>query len=578
MNCNLPEKSSASKRFRKFISIFLAVLLILNLVACSKPEPAGDEPLVVEREAGPVPQQMANQATAIALKNYIYARILTEEFLGTEAQPISIDDALIMMDELYAAWETADAVAVKAVEITDQAVLLLEGSANGSRLGLDRLAVLIKTIESKVFDSSGIAYAGAPTIDRETWAENLAKQYDALRGAKRYQQLAKQLGTDTKTAVEQMTLASKILRNAADLEEAQAEAAEYNRSLNVVTTYKTASKVGLFVGATIATGGGSLASLAGSSMTVGGAAAVVVGGVDCIVDVGQTTSTIVLGEDHQVTVGFKEASVVISPVSAVVGLVTLDPTKAEGVIAFVGESMMEWFNPGSITAIAVEAYKEGKTRVTAQIIKAAEGMSPDVEKALNSMGISLPKQIGTTSTQLKLLHKVNSEASMAAMEKLAVEIYEQEPVAAEVPPAAVEPAPAEEPKDTKPVGKTATYEIKNVSGTSSVMDFDTDPIYFDDVDAIDVTDFTVGAGESTGGWIDVVTLLESGALTELSPTTYSVTVYIGVGEIPADEEEQYVYLNPAYGQTAFLHTVTITGTYGENEIIEWDGASFTQVK
>jgi len=417
----------------KIISIVLAVLLMINISACSKPESTGDEPLIVEREAGSEFLQLANEATAITLRNYIYARILTEEFLENEARQVSVDDAVIMMEELYLAWESADALAAKAIEITDQAVLFLETSAKGKGIPYDRFYAFFSTNLKEVLSLSGTIYAQASAIDRETWAENLAKQYDDLRGAKKYQQLAKQLGTDAKTAVEQMNLASKILTNAAALEEAQAETAEYNRCLNVVKTYKTASKVGLFVGTTIATGGGSLTSLAGSSMAVGKASAIVVGGVDCIVDVGETASTIVLGEDHQVTLGFQEASDVIQPASMVIGLVTLDPKETTDLVAIIGESIMEWFNPGAVTGIAVEKVKSGGSRIISQLIEAMEGMNPEVEKALNSIGINLPKQNGVTATQLKQLHTVNSEASMAAMEKLVVEIYEQQAALGEEP-------------------------------------------------------------------------------------------------------------------------------------------------
>lgn len=171
------------------------------------------------------------------------------------------------------------------------------------------------------------------------------------------------------------------------------------------------------------------------------AAAIVVGGVDCIMEVGQTTSTIVLGENHQVTMGFSEASDVVSPISSVIGLVTLDPTKAEGVIAFVGDSLMSWYSPGSITGIAVEAYNNGRTKVVAQIFEAMEGMTQDVQDNLKKYGLQPPKEEGVTTTELRVQHTVNAEASMAAMEKLVNEIYQQEPALAEEPVAEeVEPA------------------------------------------------------------------------------------------------------------------------------------------
>jgi hypothetical protein len=97
--------------------------------------------------------------------------------------------------------------------------------------------------------------------------ENLTKQYDALKGAQRYQQLAKQLGTDAKTAYEQMALAQKIIHNAAELEEAEGVVNAYTESINYLQGVKTASKVGVFVVGTVVTGGGSLTALSTSSFT-----------------------------------------------------------------------------------------------------------------------------------------------------------------------------------------------------------------------------------------------------------------------------------------------------------------------
>src|SRR5690606_15948198 len=110
------------------------------------------------------------------------------------------------MDELVSIWQTAEILTSEAEIITDQALLLLETASVGQSVAFNQSG------------NSGISLASFPgqVIDRQTWAENLSKQYDALRGGQRYKQLAEQLGTDTKTAVEQMALAQKIIRNAAD--------------------------------------------------------------------------------------------------------------------------------------------------------------------------------------------------------------------------------------------------------------------------------------------------------------------------------------------------------------------------
>lgn len=245
--------------------------------------------------------------------------------------------------------------------------------------------------------------------------------FDELRGAQRYKQLAEQLGTDTKTAVEQMALAQKIIKNIADLEEAQAEISAYTRSINILEGYKTGSKVGLFVGATVATGGGSLASLAGSSMSLGTAGAVVVGGVDCIVDVGKTASAIILGEDHQVAVDFKVASDIISPISSVVSLVTLDPANTASQIAYVGESLKEWFYPGAITSIFIDYTKEGNRRILSQIVQPAQKNYSDNIKILEKYNIIPPKEKGVSLSQLIMSNLVDAQALVARMEELLIE-------------------------------------------------------------------------------------------------------------------------------------------------------------
>lgn len=585
------------KIIRRLLAAFIAGSMIFSLSACTgekAKETTGQisngttdiKPIIIERQPEPQEVQIASAATALALRQFIYARIKTEEFLSIDVKAIPEGELVARMDELVLAWEKADALASGAVEITDQVVVYLDPSKVKQAAATE--------VKFSTLAWTDTAVAAIPltarterTIDAETWAENLSKQYDALRGAQRYSQLAKQMGTDTKTAVEQMALAQKIIRNAADLEEAQAEVAAYTKSINIVQGYKTASKVGLFIGATIATGGGSLTSLAGSSMALGKAGAVIVGGVDCIVEVGATTSSIVLGENHQVTIDYQKASDVLQPLSMVIGLVTMNPKDTVDQIALIGESIMEWFNPGKITAVGVEKGKALGTKVIAQLIEAAENDIPGVKKALEMMGLSLPTEKGVSISELTKSYTVNAQTALASMSALKVEIAklgleEQTPSQTPQDKEPLAPggtSPSTLPSQDKPGAvKDAFYEIRNISGTSWVIDSSSDPKYFDDLDAIDVSDYTVAPGGKMRGGINVEERMEQGMLTELSPTTYSVSVTFAAGEMPSDKNEQYVYLNPLYGQTAQIFKVTITGVYGEITIIEWDGASFKQVK
>ncbi len=416
---------------KRALLIFLSLALIFSLAACGKPAPAviestaepqqSEDVLTVEREAGPPVLQTANEATALALRYYIFARLKTEEFVTADFEAMPDGAFAGMMDELVSIWETADVLASGAESITDQAVALLENehAAQMAAVGIQpqaQFTTLAATGQN--YSVSFLADNTGEPIDRQTWAENLTKQYDALRGAQRYKQLAEQLGTDTRTAVEQMALAQKIIQGVAAMEEAQAEVGAYTRSINIVEGYKTGSKVGLFIGATIATGGGSLTALAGSSMSVPAAGAVIVGGVDCIVDVGKTTSSIILGEDHQVTVDFEKAGDVIQPVSMVVGLVTMDPTSLTDEIAFIGEAMMEWCYPGKVTGIAVETTKQGNSMVMARLIEMMGQAVPDVERDLESLKLAFPKEEGTALSELIEANAVDAEAALEKLREL----------------------------------------------------------------------------------------------------------------------------------------------------------------
>jgi flagellar hook-basal body complex protein FliE len=516
MKSSLNQKPCAAKTIKRFLAVLLAGAMLFGLCACAAPKPKETEEIEpftmeVEREPGPQTLQTANEATALALRYYIYARLKTEELIAADYKSM-LDGAFeSLMDELVSIWETTDALTSGAEEITDQAILMLETASVSQTTAYIQPRAQVMTLAAKGSNLSAIPLADneGETIDRQTWAENLSKQYDALRGAQRYKQLAQQLGTDTKTAVEQMALAQKIIRNAADLEETQAEVNAYTRSINIVEGYKTGSKVGLFIGATVATGGGSLTALAGSSMSAPVAGAVLVGGVDCIVDVGKTTSSIVLGEDHQVAIEFQKASDVLQPVSMVIGLATLNPNDIAGQIALVGEGMMEWFNPGKIMGIGIERAKDGGTRMIAQLVNAAEQNVPGsrevLEKALAALGISLPSEKEVELSELVLANTVDSKAALEKMRALNAQISAaaQEDENQSLPPQETDPSDEEGSNLTGEQQEAATGPItgQEMAGTYSgtaVLQF-----VEEDVEADDSLPVTLQLNEAGTGTVNV---------------------------------------------------------------------------
>lgn len=425
----------------RFLALLLSCALIFSLSACGgqkTTEKAEElEPVMVEREPEPQALQTANEATAIALRQYVYARLLTEAFLTVDASAITAEELSEMTDELLLAWENAELFSSTAMDLTNQTVLLLETPTVKQTSAVGQPQASFMTLAAVPLNFSAVAYAAESgrKIDPQTWAENLTKQYDALKGAKRYQQLAQQLGTDAKTAYEQMALAQKIIRNAAELEETEGVVNAYTDSINYLQGVKTASKVGMFVVGAVATGGGSLATLPASSFTLSQTALTVVVGVDCIVDVGVTGSSIILGENHQVTVGFNDLKDKLAPVSAVVGLVSFNPGETGEQLAYIGDTLVDWFYEGKVVGVQVD-----DRSVTARIFDSAGTVA--LKSALETAGYVFPETARTLTEIMEGL-EADPEAALARMDALVSQMAELERAAGITEEGAPEPGGTE---------------------------------------------------------------------------------------------------------------------------------------
>jgi hypothetical protein len=80
--------------------------------------------------------------------------------------------------------------------------------------------------------------------------------------------------------------------------------------------------------------------------------------------------------------------------------------------------MMEWSNPGKITGIAVETTKDATSCVLAKLIEVMGASIPDVERTLEGLNLSLPKEEGTSLAKLILANTVGSEEAQAKMQEL----------------------------------------------------------------------------------------------------------------------------------------------------------------
>lgn len=490
-------KSCAAKSGRRFLTLLLSCVLIFSLSTCGGQKTTGKaeeiKPVTVEHEPEPQALQTANEATVIALRQYIYARLATEAFLTADISAMTAEELSEMADELLLAWENAGLFSSTAMELTDTAVLLLEMPTVKQTSAVGQPQAKFMTLAAMPLNFSLVAYAAESgrQIDPQTWAENLTKQYDALNGAKRYQQLAQQLGTDAKTAYEQMALAQKIIRNAAELEEAEGVVNAYTESINYLQGVKTASKVGVFVVGTVVTGGGSLSALGASSWSLGQAGGVIVGGADCIVDIAATGSNIILGENHQVTVGFDDVKEKLAPVSAVVGLASFNSAETGEQLAYIGDTLVDWFYEGKVMGVQVDG---GRT-VTARIFDSVGTAA--LKSALETAGYVFPE---TSKTLVQIMEELeaNPEATLARMDALVSQMAELEQAANITEEATPEPgstgsAPANE--STESAAPQVPSINMNIFGQYTVV-----TNYGDETETTTVTIKKIGDGLLS--WID----------------------------------------------------------------------------
>jgi hypothetical protein len=166
-----------------------------------------------------------------------------------------------------------------------------------------------------------------------------------------------------------------------------------------------------------------LSALSTSVSTLGEAGVVVVGGADCIVDVATTGSTIILGENHQVTVGLNDVKDKLAPVTAVTGLLTFEPAKLGSVtektgeqLSYIGDSLADLFYKGKILGIKVVHEKNGKT-ISAQVMETAGQVVASLEAVLKAAVFSAP---GNNKSIAKLLsgYEIDPVDSMAILDAL----------------------------------------------------------------------------------------------------------------------------------------------------------------
>ncbi|MCQ2483408.1 MAG: hypothetical protein MJ153_07990 [Clostridia bacterium] len=293
---------------KKIIAVLLSTVICFSiLIGCvpfSKKEQSGIISQVeVTIDAADDATQIIRLATADSVNSYIVARMYLEEFLEYDIDAGNLDEYSNLLDKTIKAFESAGTLSESLMAATD---VYEEDSIDVEYDVIDCAAQFDKN-ESSIF--SNIVYADEKS-DAVKWAEDLTKRFDEAPYGKGIRTLAEQLNTDTQKAYAQLRMAQDILAGAAYEDFADAA----NNAYQTAKVLKTAGTTAGFV-ISIATSGGATGIAA--VMEGGG---IIMNGINTALEVGQTASMFVIGDDSKTTLALEDIENRLAPISSVIGL------------------------------------------------------------------------------------------------------------------------------------------------------------------------------------------------------------------------------------------------------------------
>lgn len=483
---------------------------------------------------------LLEQAGSISTQQYLIARLKTEALIEYDFDAGNAKDLLSQTEDTLESWRMAQLAADLTVELAD---------AYGASADFEDSSPATMT-DSASPSSAGIW--GEPVAHAEEsdaalkWAEDLTARFDSYPAGKQVRALAEELGTDAKNAFAQLQMAQDIIKGDAYKTEGDWAAAVEKALVATQTT----CKVGLYVGSVVATGG-----VANGVLQAGG---LVVSGVDTMVDVAKTGTTIFLGKNNKITIAADEMKNTLAPVVSAAGAINVfsGTSIASGLKAgadfskqmsslskmtFIGDSVLNLAQSDNITGVAVAEEKDGATVVEAKTVDLRDKDDKQVREALKQAGIPEPDEadktgaegptIGQWSAQRASQMEVEGPLTEAELKKIFEDLQKGLAEASGETPEESAPAPAPQPQAPEPSG-TINQLVGSYEGQQGSPDGTSEPMYLT---------FT------TGGPNELVD--QDGDVWSFDPATNTASIYLyrdgleGTFEITFTIDGTAVYYN-----------------------------------
>ncbi len=509
---------------KKILSIVLTLVMCASVVGCgktqtdesstdyssakaesSKEDDASDESDVIISSAEVVfPQESAERMgleteARETLNEYLVARAYLDKFLQYDIENGNLDEYTALLNSTVSAFECVESSSAllekdaKTVENLEAYAAYVAGNNSGSY----KVIVGAKD-EFTLSDLDPFVMKAYAAEDSEAvkWAKEITETFDKAPVGKGIRTLAEQMGTDAKHAYAQLKQAQDILAGSAYEDFAQTADTAY-KTAKVLKTAGTAAQLTLSI---------ITAEPVTMTETVMACGGILVNGFNTMLEVGQTGSVLLVGDDNKFSQTLENIENATGPIGSVIGCYGLASNLAKGKellsdapaiadsIMYITSSITDYVQDGKILGGSFTQAKDGSISCTiceTMTIKSAWAKEPEKAK-------EILEAIGYT------------EEEISRAEEKAVEAAESVEPLAEIPDEFIETILAENVEVVTAIetqtgglvddGDTLSADDGDDVGGDSLTDDDTDSNLTADDDSSDSDSGKYPSAEELAGY------------------------------------------------------------------------------
>lgn len=327
-----------------------------------------------------------------AIELYLVARMYLDKFLQYDIENGTPEEYEKLLNCTVGAFESVE---VAADSLKEDAAALEELEADESYNSTDNTgtmgAVILPEINDNGFWNPFIVdvYA-AEESEAIKWAKDITETFDKAPVGKGIRTLAEQMGTDAKHAYAQLTQAQEILKGASYEDFAQTADTCY-KTAKVLKTAGTAAQLTLSIVTANPT------TVVDAVITSGG---ILVNGMNTMLEVGQTGSVLIVGNDNKLSAKLENIEDAIAPIGSALGLYSLStnilkgsellndvPAVADSMM-YMGTSLNDYLTDGKILSGAFTQNEDGTISCTLKDTMTVKNQWAKTEEILKANGYS----------------------------------------------------------------------------------------------------------------------------------------------------------------------------------------------